>query len=92
MNTYKNKLFGSVLKAVLPFYLFTCLPFATSCTDYQDEIDALEFRIKTLEDLVSTINTDIVAMEFVVNAMADGDYITGVRETENGYIINFYKG
>ena len=86
-----NKLFGRVLKVVLPFYLFACLPIATSCTDYQDEIDALDLRVKRLEELVSTMNTNIEALQIIVDAMEDGDYITGVRETADGYVINFAK-
>lgn len=63
----------------------------TSCTDYQDEIDALDYRVKVLEDLVDRINTDIEAMEVIVGAMEDADYITSVKETPDGYIINFAK-
>jgi hypothetical protein len=89
MITIKNKLFGRVLKTVLPFYLFACLPFVTSCTDYQDEIDALDYRVTVLENLVKTLNTDIEAMKIIVEAMEDGDYITGVKESDGGYLINF---
>lgn len=60
-----------------------------SCTDYQDEIDALDYRVKVLEDLVDRVNTDIEAMEVIVGAMEDADYITGVKETPDGYIVNF---
>ena len=89
MNTFMNKFFGRVLKVVLPFYLFACLPIATSCTDYQDEIDALDYRVTKLEELVNTINTNIEALRIIVSAMEDADYITGVRETVDGYVINF---
>ena len=62
-----------------------------SCTDYQDEIDALDYRVTVLENLVKKINNNIEAMQVTVTAMQNGDYITGVRETENGYLVNFYK-
>lgn len=91
MNTIKNKLFGRVLKAVLPLYLFACLPFASSCTDYQDEIDALDYRVTKLEELVSTMNSNIEALKFIIDALEDADYITGTRETVDGYIIDFAK-
>lgn len=91
MNTFMNKFFGRVLKVALPFYLFACLPIATSCTDYQDEIDALDYRVTKLEELVNTINTNIEALRIIVSAMEDADYITGVRETADGYVINFAK-
>lgn len=63
----------------------------TSCTDYQDEIDALDYRVTVLEELVKKINNNLEAMQVIVSAMEEGDYITNVRETEGGYVINFYK-
>lgn len=61
----------------------------TSCTDYQDEIDALDYRVTVLENLVKKMNLDLEAMTVIVRAMEDGDYITGVTENSLGYIINF---
>ncbi len=63
----------------------------TSCTDYQEEIDALEYRIKVLEELVKTANSQLETLSAVVKAMEDGDYITDVKETEDGYIVKFHK-
>lgn len=54
----------------------------TSCTDYQDEIDALDDRVTILEDLVSKANSNIDAMQTLVNAMADGWVITGMVEVD----------
>ncbi|MBQ3753328.1 MAG: hypothetical protein II864_07250 [Prevotella sp.] len=62
-----------------------------SCTDYQDEIDALDYRVKVLEELVDRVNTDIDAMEVIIGALEDADYITGVKETADGYLVNFAK-
>ncbi len=61
----------------------------TSCTDYQDEIDALDYRITVLEDLVNRFNSDIASLKVIASAMEKGDYITNVRETAEGYLINF---
>lgn len=63
----------------------------TSCTDYQDEIDALDYRITVLEKLVKDLNNNIEAMKVIVTAMEEGDYITAVNETEEGYLVNFHK-
>ena len=71
--------------------LLTGSMLTTSCTDYQDEIDALDYRVTVLEEMVKTINNNLDAMRVIVDAMAAGDYITGVRETEGGYVINFFK-
>ena len=62
-----------------------------SCTDYQDEIDSLDIRVTRLENLVKTINSQIEALEVIVDALKDADYIDGVRETADGYVINFKK-
>jgi len=63
----------------------------TSCTDYQDEIDALNVRITTLERLEKEININIQALKVIAEAMENGDYITAVNETTDGYVINFHK-
>ena len=63
----------------------------TSCTDYQDEIDALDYRITVLEELVKQVNNNLDAMRTIVDAMEAGDYITDVRETTGGYVANFHK-
>lgn len=60
-----------------------------SCTDYQDEIDALKYRVTVLEDLIKKLNNDIISMQVIVNAFEDGDFITDVTETPDGYIITF---
>lgn len=69
----------------------------SSCTDYQDEIDALDKRVYTLEHLVDSVNKNIKALEAIVNAQADGWVIIGMAElpasdnTPSGYVINFGK-
>lgn len=63
-----------------------------SCTDYQDEIDALDYRVTVLENLVKTINTNLDALQKIVDAMDKADYITNVSRTpeNDGYIITFH--
>ena len=61
----------------------------TSCTDYQDEIDALEYRVTVLENLVKRVNSDITSIQTILDAMEGGDYITNVTNTDDGYIITF---
>lgn len=67
------------------------LQLTTSCTDYQDEIDSLDYRVKVLEDKIKALNTNIESLQVIAEAMKGGDYITNVKETKDGYIINFYK-
>jgi len=52
----------------------------TSCTDYQDEVNALNKRVTTLEELVSRTNQSIRSVEFLLNAVSDGWIITGIVE------------
>lgn len=63
----------------------------TSCTDYQDEIDALDYRVTKLEELVNAINTDLKALSELAKAIEEGDYITDITKTTDGYVINFKK-
>lgn len=84
MNTTVKFFFGAML-------LFGGGAATISCTDYQDEIDALDYRVKVLEDLVDRVNTDLEAMEAIVGALEDADYITGVKDTDDGYLVNFAK-
>ena len=64
---------------------------ATSCTDYQDEINALDYRVTKLEELVTSINTNLKALETIVQALDSADYITAVTPTNDGYVMNFKK-
>lgn len=63
----------------------------TSCTDYQDEINALDYRVTKLEELVDEINNNLKALQNLAKAVEEGDYITDVTKTTDGYVINFKK-
>ncbi len=63
----------------------------TSCTDYQDEVDALDKRVTILETLVNRVNTNLTSLQTIVDAMDMGDYITNVTNTPTGTIITFAK-
>ena len=60
----------------------------TSCTDYQDEIDALDGRVAYLESLVDKVNDNLTALQKIVNTITNSGYITGITETSDGCIIN----
>ena len=62
-----------------------------SCTDYQDEIDALEYRVTVLENLTKHINSELEAVQTIVQAIEDGDFITNVTQNSEGYIITFNR-
>lgn len=60
-----------------------------ACTDYQDEIDMLDYRVTILENLTKRLNTDIEALQTLTDALATADYVTNVTNAGDGYIITF---
>lgn len=80
------------IKTILLTAILTLMaPAFTACTDYQDEIDALDYRVTKLEDLVKQMNFDLESMHTIVDAIEANDYITNVTENSEGYIITFNK-
>ena len=51
-----------------------------SCTDYQDEVDALDRRVTTLEELVSRTNKSLEGVAALVSAAENGWIMTGMVE------------
>ncbi len=76
-------------RLLITIFMFGTL--ATSCTDYQDEIDALDKRVAYLESLVDQVNAKIYELQGLADALKDADCITDVTETPDGYIISFKK-
>ncbi len=76
----------------------------SSCTDYQDEVDALDDRVTALENLVSHLdslanqtNNQLKALQELANAIDSCDFITGVDtlynpdKTIKGYVLHFHN-
>lgn len=86
----------SILAVVLP------LLFSLSSCKYDDAeiwnaIEDHEARISSLEETCKKINNNIVAIQYLLEALEDRDYITSVRPytingKEIGYSISFFKG
>ena len=83
------------MKTIQRILLMAMIPLmATSfsaCTDYQDEIDALDVRVTNLEQLVKQLNADLANIQAIVTVITNGDIITNITESSEGYIINFYN-
>ena len=78
------------IKKILLVGLFPIIALTmSSCTDYQDEVDALDVRVTNLENLVKKVNNDLQSLSVIVKAFEEGDIITDIKETPEGYIINF---
>lgn len=73
----------------------------SSCSQYDDtllqnRVGTLEADVKKLKELCSQMNTNISAMQSIVNAIQNNDYVTGVAPVmkngvEIGYTILFSK-
>lgn len=61
--------------------------FMTSCSDYQDEIDALDYRVTVLEKLANEVNNNVASLQKFVTAMQNYDYITNVTTDSEGNVI-----
>ena len=65
-------------------------------TDLWDKVDSLEERIARLEKLCNEMNTNISALENIVTALQNNDYVTDVTSIiesgkEIGFTITFSK-
>jgi len=82
----------------IKLYIMAAVALATglfaACTDYQDEVDALDTRVTILENLVQRVNSDIAALQTVISAVENGDVITDLKPYTSpngtpGYQISF---
>lgn len=81
------------------FTLFAVLLFGCalwSC-EYDDDdlwnkVDDLDNRVEKLEEAVKTANTNIDALQKLVEALQNNITITSVKKIENGYQITFSNG
>lgn len=88
------------MKKILKFILLLSLVLSSflSCSDsgLQDKFDSLEARVSALEKLSAQLNTNISAIQTVITALQNNDFITSVSEIKEGdrvigYTINFSK-
>src|SRR5574344_2100075 len=56
----------------------------TGCKNYDDDIDSLNQRVTSLEAWQNTVNTNISALQTIVNALQTKDYVTGVTTLADG--------
>lgn len=89
------------MKKLLTIVSIFCAVAATSCTDYETQInrvdqkvDDLEVRVTALEELCRTMNTNISALQDIVEALQKNDYVTDVTPvivngSAIGYTISF---
>lgn len=84
--------------------LFTILSIVAICfsscsyddTDLSNRVENLENRVTALEKLCKEMNSNISALQTIVEALQNNDYVTGVTPVEEngkvvGYTITFVK-
>lgn len=65
----------------------------TRVSDLEDRIEEVEGRVDALETLCLKLNTDITALQTLVQAQTEANiYISNVEDVENGYKITFSNG
>ncbi len=84
------------MKKIIIILLAAILAFA-GCGKYDElksEVDKLDDRVTALEQLCNQLNTNISALQTIVDALAAQDGITAVDELEDGtgYTITFKSG
>ena len=88
------------MKKILTLLFAATFMFA-SCEHYDDSalndrVDNLENRVEKLEELCNQMNTNIGALQTIVNALQENDYITSITPIKDGaetigYTISFSK-
>ena len=68
----------------------------TSCayddTDLWKEMENVKERVAILEEAVKKTNSDLAALQTLVDALQKNVYVTAVNRTEDGYTITFSDG
>jgi len=59
-----------------------CSIATTSCTDYQDEIDALKRRVDTLYIIIDRTNDNVDAIQTILEASSNNWVITGIVQVD----------
>lgn len=84
------------MRKLFAFAAFVVALVVSSCsyddTPIWNKLNDHEERIKALEELCTNMNTNIEALQGIVEALEKHDYIVEVVENEDGYTINFAKG
>lgn len=82
------KLLAAIGSAVL-----IALSGCTRVSNLEDRIEEVEGRVEALETLCLKLNTDITALQTLVQSQTEANiYISNVEDVENGYKITFSNG
>lgn len=87
------KQFRIILSLLLLSWLSAC---TVDIDGLSGRVDDLEARVEALEELCSQMNTNIGALQTIIDALQSNDYISSIAPIEEGediigYVINFTK-
>ncbi len=80
------------------FALFACSFILFACgeayddTQIRNEVNSLKDRVAKLEQICKDINSDVDALQAIVEALQDDVTVDSVVANDNGYTINFSDG
>nr|MBE6191566.1 DUF1566 domain-containing protein [Rikenellaceae bacterium] len=85
------------MKKLFTYFIIATVMFLAGCggDSYDDSalvnrVDNLENRVAKLEELCRQMNTNIMAIQTIVSALQNNDYVTGVAPiTQNGGVIGY---
>ena len=82
------------MKKIFTLLMIAMVGFAlTGCRQrIWDELDELDNRVTALEEIVKKTNSDIAAIQTILNAIQNNVFVTNVITTPDGYTIQFSDG
>lgn len=82
------------MKKIFTFLMIAMVGFAlTGCRQrIWEELDELDNRVTALEEIVKKTNSDIAAIQTILNAIQNNVFVTNVITTPDGYTIQFSDG
>ena len=82
------------MKKIFTLLMIAMVGFAlTGCRQrIWDELDELDNRVTALEEIAKKMNSDIAAIQTILNAIQNNVFVTNVITTPDGYTIQFSDG
>ena len=82
------------MKKIFTLLMIAMVGFAlTGCRQrIWEELDELDNRVTALEEIVKKTNSDIAAIQTILNAIQNNVFVTNVITTPDGYTIQFSDG
>ena len=82
------------MKKIIYSIIITLISVSITSCDYDDtglwnEMEEVKDRLTLLEEAIKNTNSDINALQTIVNSLQNNVYVTSVNKTVDGYSITF---